>query len=204
VARTNIAVDLSVADELSIEANKANKTVYALSNESLLAVIEILKQGGNPKQLYQAWKFVSMMKEIDCVPLPGEMVEKLIKRLHGSDKEWLLKTWFEEGERLGEYLRMSALTPEELVTAVDEFQLLLPVHKVEFRKVDDGGKLESDLAGNSQSQFVIHAIGVGQSIESTSCAEQFLRGVLSSYSLKVMEMRVSQGMIEVKIAGKST
>jgi hypothetical protein len=202
VTRTNIAVDQTVADELSIEANKANKTIYALTNEALLAVIEILKLGGTSKQFYPAWKFVSMMKEIDAIPLPGEMVEKLIKRMHRTDKEFLLKTWYEEGSRVGEYLRMSALTPEELSSTVDEFQVLLPVHKVEFRKIENGNNLDSDFAGNTQNHYVIRALGVGQSIESTSCAEQFLRGVLSSYSLKVLDTRVSQGMIEVKIATK--
>ncbi len=204
VARTNIAVDQTVADELSIEATKANKTQYALANESLLAVIEILKHGGNSKQFYEAWKFAAMMKEIDCVPLPGEMLEKMIKRMHRTDKDWLLKTWFEEGSRLGEYLKMSALTPEELRSAVDEFQLLLPVHKVEFRKIQEmhNSNFDSELGDDpQQDHFVIRAVGVGQSVESTNCAEQFLRGVLSSYSLRVLEMRVSQGMIEVKIAG---
>jgi hypothetical protein len=205
MARTNIAVEQSVADELGIEATKANKTQYALANESLLAVIEILKQGGNSKQFYHAWKFAAMMKEIDCVPLPGEMLEKMIKRMHQTDKDWLLKTWFEEGSRLGEYLKMSALTPEELRSAVDEFQLLLPVHKVEFRKIGEissNNKPGSELSDSrAQDHFVIRAVGVGQSMESTSCAEQFLRGVLSSYSLKILDMRVSQGIIEAKIKG---
>ncbi len=188
MARTNIAVDQSVADELSVEALKENKTLYALANESLVSVLEVAKAGGNPRQIQPAWKFVQMMKEVDCVALPGDLIEKLIARLHAMDKDWLFKTWREEGSRLGEYLRMSAVHPEDLGEVIDEFQLLLPAHRIEFRKIELG----------SDTQFVITAIGAGHSLESTKCAEQFIWGVLAAYSLRVIESSATKGIIEVK------
>jgi hypothetical protein len=188
VARTNIAIDQSVADELAVQAAKENKTLYAFANESLLSVLDVAKAGGTPRQVQPAWKFVRMMKDVDCVALPGDLIEKLISRLHSIDKDWLFKTWQDEGARLGEYLRMSAVNPEDLGEIIDEFQLLLPAHRIEFRKKQEG----------TNTQFVIRAVGAGHSLESTKCAEQFIRGVLLPYSLKVVESNVAKGIIELK------
>lgn len=188
MARTNIAVDQKVADDLSEESRKENKTLYALANESLLATLEVTKAGGIPNQIEPAWKFVRMMKDVDCIALPGDLLEKLIARLHGLDQDWLFKMWQEEGRRLGEYLRMSAVNPEDLGEVIDEFQLLLPAHRIEFRK-------SSTSAG---TQYTIRAVGAGHSLEATKCGEQFIHGVFSAYSLQVTDSSISKGIIEVK------
>ena len=112
MGRTNIAVDDDVAEELSLEASKENKTQYALANEILSSVLEVTKSGGDPKQVFPSWKFVSMMKDVGCLVLPGDLVEKLVLKMYGIDKDWLLTAWYEEGARLGAFLKMSALKPE--------------------------------------------------------------------------------------------
>lgn len=190
MGRTNIAVDDAVADELSQEASRENKTQYALANEALLAVMEVTKAGGNPKQVYPSWKFVSMMKDAGCLVLPEDLVEKLVHRMFQVDKEWLLRTWYEEGSRLGNFLKMTALKPEDLGDVIEKFQVLLPAQKIEFKKTvtSDSGDLV----------YEIHAMGTGISIESTSCAEQLIRGLLSSYVLTIIESNVARGIIDIK------
>jgi hypothetical protein len=151
MARTNIAVEQAVADDLSLEAGRANKTLYALANESPLAVLEVVKAGGAPKRIPASWRFVSMMKDMDCIGLPGDLVEKIVARMYASDNEWLLRTWFEQGSRLGSYLRMFAKSPEELGGVIEQFQVLIsvmPLHKIEFRKVSEG-------------EYVMRAVGSG-------------------------------------------
>jgi hypothetical protein len=188
LARTNIAVDQKVANDLSEEARKENKTLYALANESLLATLEVTKAGGIPNQIEPAWKFVRMMKDVDCIAIPGDLLEKLIARLHGFDRDWLLDMWKEEGLRLGEYLKMSAINPEDLGEIIDEFQLLLPAHRITFDKSNS----------SSGEQFIMRAVGAGQSLESTKCGEQFIHGVFAAYSLEVTDSSISKGIIEVK------
>jgi hypothetical protein len=194
LGRTNIAVDDAVADELSLEAGKENKTQYALANEALLAVLEVAKNGGNPKQIYPSWKFVSMMKDVGCLVLPEDLVEKLIARMYNSDKDWLLKAWYEEGSRLGNFLKMSAINPEDLGKVIEEFQVLLPAQKIEFKKTAG----ERDSSGYEGASYEIRAMGAGSSIESTSCADQFICGLLSAYSLNITESKVSRGIISIK------
>ena len=48
LGRSNIAVSDEVAAELSREAEKEDKTVFALTNECLSAAIQICAEGGSP------------------------------------------------------------------------------------------------------------------------------------------------------------
>src|SRR5580704_6011779 len=103
MARTNISIDEEVAASLSDEATRENKTMYAFSNESLRVILNICRSGGRPEDVYTSWMFTRILKDLDTVPTPGDLVEKLLRKLYEVDKEWLLHTWFEEGQRIGTY-----------------------------------------------------------------------------------------------------
>src|SRR5438132_14288160 len=96
MARTNIAVDDAVADALSTEAKSANKTVYSLANEVLGDVLKVLREGGEASEICSSWRFLRILKDLDSIPIPGDLLEKMIKKLY-EDKEWILNAWFEEG-----------------------------------------------------------------------------------------------------------
>jgi hypothetical protein len=188
LARTNIAVDEQTADLIADEANKENKSLYALTNESLAAVLKVCKYGGTPRELYPSWRWGRILKDTDAIPLPGDLMEALIKKVYATEKDWLLKEWFEEGRRIGAYLHMYAEDFKELVSRVDELQGFLPVKRVEFERKEEDWK----------AKVVVRVIGAGFSHESTSCTEQFLLGILSAYQYKITDSRISGGLIEVK------
>jgi hypothetical protein len=189
VARTNIAVDEEVSSSLADEATKENKSLYALTNEVLSAVLRICKYGGSPEEVYPSWRFSRILKDTDAIPLPGDLMEKLIKKAYATDKDWLLKEWFDEGKRIGSYLQMYAEDFKQLISWVDELQGFLPVKRVELeRKEEEQEKVN----------VVVRIIGAGFSNESTSCTEQFVRGILSAYPYKITGSRVSEGMIEIR------
>lgn len=187
MARTNVAVDETTADALADEATKENKSLYAFTNEALSAVLRICTYGGTPREVYPSWRWSRILKDTDAIPLPGDLMEKLMKKVYESDKDWLLTEWFEEGKRVGSYLHMYAQDFQQLIPRVDELQGFLPVKRVEVeRRTEDGG-----------ARIAVRVIGAGFSRESTSCTEQFLLGILSAYPYKVSSSRVSEGMIEV-------
>jgi hypothetical protein len=188
MARTNIAVDEKTADLLADEATRENKSFYALTNEALTAVLRICEYGGSPKEVYPSWRWSRILKDTDAIPLPGGFLEKLMKRVYQSDKDWLLKEWFDEGKRVGSYLHMYAQEFEELIPRVDELQGLLPVKRVEIERKDEEGRVN----------ILVRVIGAGFSLESTSCTEQFVLGILSAFPYKILSSRVFEGMIEVK------
>jgi hypothetical protein len=186
--RTNIAVDEETAESLADEASKENKSLYALTNEALAAVLEVCKYGGTPKEVYPSWRFSRILKDADAIPLPGDLMEKLIKKMYSSEKAWLLNEWYEEGKRIGSYLRMYAEDFKALVDNVQDLQAFLPVKRIEIqtKEKEDG------------SSVVVRIIGAGLSQESTSCAERFLFGLLSAYPLRIAGSAISEGMIEVR------
>jgi hypothetical protein len=187
MARTNIAVDEKTADLLADEATKENKSLYALTNEALDAVLKVCKYGGSPKEVYSSWRWSRILKDTDAIPLPGDLMEKLMVRTFQSDKDWLLKSWFDEGKRVGAYLQMYAEDFQQLIARVDELDGLLPVKRLEFERRE----------GDRGVNIIVRIVGAGFSVESTSCTEQFLLGLLSAYSYRVANSRVSEGMIEV-------
>jgi hypothetical protein len=187
LARTNIAVDEETADLLADEATRENKSMYALTNEALTAVLRICKYGGSPKEVYPSWRWSRILRDTDAIPLPGGLMEKLMRKVFIADKDWLLKEWFDEGKRVGSYLHMYAEDFQQLTSRVDELQGFLPVKRVEFERRDQQGK----------ATVLIRVIGAGFSRESTNCTEQFLLGILSAYPYKIVSNRVFEGMIEV-------
>ncbi len=188
MARTNIAVEEETADLLADEATKENKSLYALTNEALTAVLKICRYGGSPKEVYSSWRWSRILKDTDAIPLPGDMMERLMKKVFLSDKDWLLKEWYEEGARVGSYLLMYAEDFRVLASRVDELQGFLPVKRVEIEMKDEQGRAVA----------IVRVIGAGFSPESTRCTEQFLLGLLSAYPFKIVNSRVSEGMIEVR------
>jgi hypothetical protein len=193
MTRTNIAVDEQTADLLADEATRENKSLYALTNEIIASVLRICKYGGEPDEVYPSWRWSRILKDTDAIPLPGDLMEKLMKRAYATDKDWLLKEWFDEGKRVGSYLHMYAPDFQQLVSRVGELEGFLPVKRVEIEKKEEQGRLT----------FSIRVIGAGFSHESTSCTEQFLLGILGAYPYKITESRVTDGMIEITAGEES-
>lgn len=170
---------------------RRNKTLYAFANESLEAVISVCRLSGEPDEIPPSWKMGRMLKDLDAVPLPGDLVEKLIKKLFALDKEWLMGAWEAEGDRIGKYLQMGYQDMTQLSQAVVEFQGLLPMKRVEVRAVAEG---------DSKGRMLVRAVGAGLSAESTACAERFIRGIIASYEWTVKESKMSDGIIELEIS----
>ncbi len=189
--RTNISIADEVADRLSAEAMRRNKTLYAFANESLEAVISVCRQSGEPSEVVPSWKLGKMLKEVDAVPIPGDLVEKILKKLFETDRDWLMKVWGAEGKRIGSYLQMGYQELPQLSEAAVEFQGLLPLKRVEVRSLGDP---------SSKGRMVLRAVGVGLSEESTACAEQFVRGIVESYGWSVKGSKVAEGILELEVA----
>lgn len=193
MARTNIAVEESVAYMLADEAARQNKTLYAFTNEILKTALRICREGGALSEIYPAWRFTKMIREVDTVPLPGDLVEKMISKLSSFDEDWLLKTWFDEGARIGTYLHIYEQDLEKLSVLAKEMEFLLPVKRVDIQRIEERG----------WERYVVRAIGAGLSSSSTKCAQSFIHGILSTYSMSIVSSRVSEGIIEIVAEQKS-
>ena len=193
MARTNISIDQEIAASLSDEATKENKTMYALSNESLKAVLSVCRNGGRPEDVYTSWMFTRILKDLDTVPTPGDLVEKLLVKLYEVDQPWLLRTWFEEGQRIGTYLKLSSPQMQDLSAEARDLSKLglLPVKRLE---IENAG----------EDELTLRVVGAGLSEESTSCADQFFKGIVSAYSLHVVSSKMAEGIIELRVSSRGS
>src|SRR5205814_718285 len=97
-------------------------------NQVLGEVLKVLREGG---EIYSSWRFLRILKDLDSIPIPGDLLEKMIKKLY-ENKEWILNAWLEEGARLGKYLKLFAPTVNDLVAEVRTLGYLLPLKRLQI------------------------------------------------------------------------
>ncbi len=193
MVRTSIAVDKAIADSLAGEAAKQNKTLYGLANESLADVLKIWKEGGSSRDIFSSWSFGRILKETDSLPVPGPLIEKIVRRMHSIDSKWLLNAMFDEGVNIGSYLKLRFPDFQNLIPILFDLQAFLPVKRVEFERISPI---------TDKMIISIRILGAGPSPESTECAEQFLKGLLSQYPYRITDTRVTEGIIEVTVTNE--
>lgn len=189
MSRTNVAVDAALAEDLSAQAVAQKKTLFGLTNEVVQSALRVLHEGGSASETYWAWKVLRISREVGGMPLlPRNLVEELVQRLHASDKEWLLRTWYEKGVRMGEHMRMLYTNPDELATAVEELRGALSAQRIELRR----GTSRED----GRARLVVRIVAdLSQPL--TECVERFVVGLLFSYSYRPEESRITQGILEI-------
>ncbi len=195
MARTSIAVDKAIADSLAQEADKQNKTLYGLANESLGDVLKIWEEGGSSKEIFPSWDFGRILKDTDSLPVPGVLIEKMVKRMYSVDSKWLLKAMFDEGVKIGSYLKMRFPDFEDLIPRLFQLQEFLPVKRIEFEQVG---------TSTDKMKIAIRILGMGPSLEATECTNQFIKGLLSRYPYKITYTRITEGIIETTVTKEET
>lgn len=187
--RTNIAVEDRIARELADQAEAMHKTLYALANECLDSVLSVCREGGSPQEVYPAWRLSKMLKEMDAVPIPGPLLERMIKRLYELDRKTLLEAWFEQGQRIGAYLQLFFQDFDQLVSAAKNFEGLLPIKRLDVRRVDREGR----------PSYVLRVVGAGLSAEATLCAQHIIGGLVEAYSWGIKSSKVTEGILEIEL-----
>ncbi len=195
MARTTISIDQVIADSLAREAEKQNKTLFGFANESLADVLRICEAGGSTKEIYSSWDFGRILKDTDSLPVPGVLIEKIVKRMYSVDSKWLLDAMFEEGVNIGSYLKLRFPDFEDLIPRLFDLQSFLPIKRVEFEPIS---------TTTDRMTVSVRVLGAGPSLEATRCAEQFLAGLLSQYPYEITQTRVTDGIIDAKITKKVT
>lgn len=189
MGRTNVAVDAALAEDLSAQAVAQKKTLFGLTNEVVQSALRILHEGGSAPEAYASWKVLRISREVGGMPLtPRSLLEELVQRVYPSDKEWLLRTWHEKGVRMGEHMRLLYANPDELATAVEELRGALSLQRIELRRGTSGE--------DGRTRLILRIVAdLSQPL--TECVEQYMVGLLASYSYRSEEKRTTQGILEI-------
>lgn len=185
IPRTSMYVEDSVFDEVSLQARKQGRTLYAFMNEALSVMTKICADGGDPSELLEMWRLTSTLKLLEVVTLPSDFVDDLIVELYHFDKASLLRRAGELGSRLVEPLQIIAGDVDRLSQLAQDLKMILPIK--ELRMVTDAEKGTIELS----------ILGAGRRFESTECCGAFLDGLLGGYGYSVVKQEVGLGTIRI-------
>ncbi len=159
-------------------------TLFAFANESLTSIAKIAAEGGNPADLYQTWRVLTILKEVDVIPLPSDFVEGLIRELYVADKESVLLKFRELGASVVGLLKIAADDIESLTTLAKDFSAIIPI-KLFSMSEKQNGAIEVDV------------VGAGKGVETTECSSEFLKSILNGYGYSVTREELNRGAIRL-------
>ena len=188
--RTNIAVDKQLALRLADESERENKTAYAMANEMLNSCLDLISKGGNVSSMPKFWEIIKIMKDVDAVPVPGNLLEEVINRLYTYDREWLMKIGRKQGEELGLYLSTFYPSIFDLIAnSKDVLTQIFPIKRFDLESMKKPGEA---------TIFVFKTAGVGRSKETAEFVNEVLRGLFSVYrEVLICNCQVNTGVLEI-------
>jgi hypothetical protein len=183
--RNSISVESNVADEFSLQAERAGKTLYTFTNEWLQAAAKIAAEGGTANEIVGNWRIFSVLKQIDVITLPADFVEELIASLYALEKENLFKTFSKLGSDLVSLMKMAAPDIGQLTILAKEFAGIIPTKRIDITRTD-GNSIQVDI------------VGAGRRIETTECSFEFVKSILTGYGYRITSQDVGIGVIRIR------
>jgi hypothetical protein len=181
--RSSIAVSDEVASTLSEVAKEYKQTSYLVANECLEASLKICKEGGNPTQIYGAWKMFQIGKQIGSLQWIGkDLLERIVHEVAMEHPEKNLEMRREGGHNFGVLLQLCFPTIQDVVTLMDRLKQSFAIGSVEMRKKRDeveGEIYELTLRSSLSSEFL-------------SFLKEYWRGILSAYGLDVVDFKITE------------
>jgi acyl CoA:acetate/3-ketoacid CoA transferase len=186
--RVNIAVSKDVADLLANTAEELGMTQYALANQILEVGLELIREGYGVAQIREIAKFYKVMTELESVPVPGRLLDRLIVEMYRENPEVVARAWCEAGRMLAAYIKAIFGGLEEAVKLVPHVAKAVPARRFEV-KTENG-------------EFFMDTIGVGYSLESVQATASAVKCLLEELNYEVKEVVTAPGILRVKATKK--
>ena len=184
MARTNLSVDGAIYEEFSLQARRQNKTLFAFTNETLGSICKICNEGGSVGDVYPLWHASSVLRQIEVMTLPSDFLEELIEAQYATNKDKLLKMFWDLGLGLVGLLKIAAGDIETLANKTKEFMLLLPIKNFKVMT-------------NKDSMIEVGIVGAGKRIETAECSAEFVKAVLNGYGYETTKQELGTGTIRL-------
>ncbi|MFN7105910.1 MAG: hypothetical protein ACK4M3_04940 [Pyrobaculum sp.] len=184
--RINIAVAREITENLAKTAEELGMTQYALANQILGVGLELIRQGYSVTQIRDIALFYKVMVELETVPTPGRLLDKLVVEMYREKPEAVLKAWCDGGKMLASYIKAVF---GELEGAVGLSQYVA--------KVVPAKRFEVDI---KDGEFKLETIGVGYSIESVEATAKAVTCMLEELGYEVRELITAPGILKLRAA----
>jgi len=190
LARSNIAVEDKIAEELADDANRVNKTLYGFSNDCLEAVLKIFHEGGSIEEIYPFWLQTKTSKEVDGMPLLNRgLLDSMVKTFYSKNSDAVLKIFFDTGILFGSYIKLRAKSLDDLWGLIKVFRSSIPARVFEMDRI------RSD---DAETVYVMKYVS-GMSDDMTLCMAKYFDGLFSCYSADRRSTTSSSGVIEIEV-----
>ncbi|HLI46049.1 MAG TPA: hypothetical protein VKU94_02535 [Geobacterales bacterium] len=181
--RTTLAVDEKVAKNFSEIVKKKNMVIYSVTNEAINLAIELLKEDIEPDEALTFIKLMKIMDSIDVIPLPGYLNEEILNKLYSVEKDALYDTFLKTGKEVAAVFKAFMPNLIDIIKLARSLIKFFPLKKIEVEELG--------------SKYRLLVAGAGKSPVTTNCVLYFLRGFLDGYDAKILEEKVSTGVIDV-------
>ncbi|MEM1663562.1 MAG: hypothetical protein QW610_05930 [Pyrobaculum sp.] len=182
--RVNIAVSKEVSDLLSATAEELGMTQYALANQILGVGLELIKQGYSVLQIRDIAMFYKVMIELESVPIPGRLLDRMIVEMAKEKPEVVQKVWCEAGRMLASYIKAVFGTLENASSLAPYISKVIPAKRFEIVATGD--------------EFILDTIGVGYSIESVEATAKAAQCLLEDMGYQLKETITAPGILRIK------
>ncbi|MFB6491339.1 MAG: hypothetical protein TU35_008935 [Thermoproteus sp. AZ2] len=181
--RVNIAVARDVAEELAKLAEAGGMTQFALASELLRTGIDLMKSGYASAQVKELVRFYKIMTELEIVPIPGRLLDRLLTDMYKLNKDAVLNAWCEAGRALAGYIKALFGDLSAAVSLLPLLSKIVPVKRFDVRVAD--------------KEAVIEIVGIGYGIESVEANAAAAKCLLEDFGYKITEQVVALGVIKI-------
>ena len=183
--RVNIAISTEVAQRLANISDSTGMTQYALANDLLSLGLDLLEQGYNIQQMRELAKLWRICLDVEAVPVPAALLDRLITKIYGEMGSLLKELWCETGRVLAAYLKATSTAGTgEVVSLMQYLGKMLPAKRTEARQED--------------GSVVFSVVGVGYSRETIEVNASAVRCFFESLGFKIAQIDVEPGVLYVK------
>ncbi|ACB40017.1 hypothetical protein [Pyrobaculum neutrophilum] len=186
--RVNIAVAKAVAELLAKTAEELGMTQYALANQILSVGLELVRMGYSPSQIREVALFYKIMTELESLPVPGRLMDRMIVEVASVDAEAVYRAWCDAGKMLAAYIKAVFGDLEKAVELAPYLAKVIPAKRFDVKA--QGGNFQLD------------AVGVGYSIESVQATARAVQCLLEEVGYEVKEVVTAPGVLRVSAAKK--
>ncbi len=187
--RINIAVSKEIAESLSRVSEELGMTQYALANQILSVGLSLIRQGYSISQIFDIALFYKVMVELETVPLPGRLLDRMVVEMYRENSELVLKVWCEGGKMLANYIKAVFGNLEDVASLAQYLAKVVPAKRFEIDVKND--------------TFVLDTIGVGYSMESVEATAKAVMCMIEELGYETKELITAPGILKIKAVKKT-
>jgi len=161
---------------------KEGKTVYAFTNEVFEQALKAYEMQTTPAELAEFYALMKLEKDSGATIIPVDLLNYMLTKLYKTDKEELLKKWYEAGHWCGKYLSIKSQTD-------DWTQTLEKLMKKCAWNITDFS------ISPQQENVNIKCVIPHFTLESTEAFTRFLEGAIHSAGYKTVKNEYLKGII---------